>query len=74
MPDEWLDSFIISLLKDKVDASEKGDYCGLKLTEHVLTVTERIIEDIIHCAKKVDDMQARFITGRGATDMLFIVK
>lgn len=52
MPDEWLNSFIISLLKDKVDASEKGNYCGLKLTEHVLTVTERIIEDIIHCAKK----------------------
>ena len=47
IPDEWNDSFIISLLKWKGDALDRGNYRGLKLKEQVLKVIERIIENII---------------------------
>ena len=44
MPNKWNDSIIISLHKGKGEALDRGDYRGLKLTEHILKVIERIIE------------------------------
>lgn len=49
---EWDDSYIIHLFKGKGDALERGNYSGLKLTEHVLRVVECIIEK--HICKVVD--------------------
>ena len=57
MPREWDDSFIFSVFKDKAEAIDKGNYRGLKLTEHVLKLVERIIEVIIRSIVNVDDMQ-----------------
>ena len=47
MPSEWDDSYIISLFEDKCETLDRGNYRGLKLTEHVLKVVERIIEVIM---------------------------
>ena len=47
MPSEWDGSFIFSVFKGKGQAIDKCNYCGLKLTEHVLKVVEQIIEVII---------------------------
>ena len=57
IPREWDDSFIFSVFKDKAEAIDKGNYRGLKLTEHVLKLVERIIEVIIRSIVNVDDMQ-----------------
>ena len=74
MPSEWDDSFIISLFKGKGEALDRGNYCGLKLTEHVLKVVERIIEVIIRDIVNIDEMQFGFMPGRGTTDAIFILR
>ena len=74
MPNEWNDSIIISLYKGKGEALDRGNYRGLKLTEHTLKVVERIIEDLIRNIVKIDDMQFGFMPGRGTTYAIFIVR
>ena len=37
MPSEWDESFIFNVFKGKREAIDRGNYDGLKLTEHVLT-------------------------------------
>ena len=58
--------------KGKGEALGRGNYQGLKLTEHILKVTEQIIEDLIQNIVKIDDMQFGFMTGHGTTDAIFI--
>ena len=73
MPNEWNDS-IISLYKGKGEALDGGNYRGLKLTEHILKVIERIIEDLIRNIVEIDSMQFGFVPGCGTTDTVFIVR
>ena len=74
MPSEWDDSFIFSVFKGKDEAINRCDYHGLKLTEHVLKVVEKIIEVIILDVVNVDDMQFGFMPGCGTTDAIFILR
>ena len=68
------DSIIISLYKGKGEALDRGNYWGLKLTEHILEVMEHIIEDFIWNIVNIDKMQFGFMPGRGITDAIFIVR
>ena len=74
IPFDWNDSYIVSLFKGKGDALERGNYRGLKLTEQVLKVVERIIEKLLREIVDVDEMQFGFVPGRGTTDAIFIVR
>ena len=47
VPSDWEQSFIVYLYKDKGDAFERGNYHGLKLTEQVMKVLERIVDGLI---------------------------
>ena len=47
VPSVWEQSFIVCLYKGKGDALERGNYHGLKLTEQVMKVLERIVEGLI---------------------------
>ena len=49
--------FFVSLFKGEGEAIDRGNYRGLKLTEYVLKVVQRIIEVIISDVVNVDDMQ-----------------
>ena len=74
MSNKWNHSIIISLYKGKGEALDRGNYWGLKLTENILKVIERIIEDLICNIVKIDDMPFGFMPGRGTTDAIFIVR
>lgn len=74
MPDQWNGSYIISLFKGKGEALDRSNYRGLKLTEHVLKVLERIVEELIRNIVHIDDMQFGFIPGRGTIDAIFILR
>ena len=74
VPSEWDDSFIFSVFKGNGEAVERGNYCGLKLTEHVLKMVERILEVIIRNTVTVDDMQFGFMPGHVTTDATFILR
>ena len=56
-PSEWNDSIIISLYKVKGEALDRGNYRGLKLTEHIVKVMERISENFIKNIGDIDVMQ-----------------
>ena len=74
IPEDWEMSFILNLYKGKGDALNRGNYRGLKLTEHVMKVMERIVDEMIRELISIDEMQFAFVPGRGTTDAIFIIR
>ena len=70
----WEQSFIVCLYKGKGDALERGNYRGLKLTEQVMKILERIVDGLIRQLVSIDDFQFGFVPGRGTTDTIFVVR
>ena len=70
VPSDWEQSFIVCLYKGKGDALERGNYHGLKLTEQVMKVLERIVDSLIRQLVSIDDSQFGFVPGRGTTQSL----
>ena len=73
VPEEWYNSYIVSLFKGKGSALDRGNCRGLKLPYQGLKVVERVIEKIIRECIITDDIQFGFMPGRGTTDVNFIV-
>ena len=73
VPSDWEQSFIVCLYKGKGDALERGNYCGLKLTEQVMKILERIVS-LIRQLVSIDDSHFGFVPGRGTTDAIFVVR
>ena len=74
IPIDWQVSNIVSLNKGKGDALNSGNYRGLKLIEEVMKVLERVVEHLIRQRLEIDKMQCSFMSGRGTTDAIFIVR
>ena len=74
VPSDWEQSFIICLYKGKGDALERSNYRGLKLTEQVMKILERIVDSLIRQLVSIDDSQFGFVPGRGTTDAIFVVR
>ena len=74
VPSDWEQSFIVCLYKGKGDALERGNYRGLKLTEQVMKVLERIVDGLIRQVVSIDDSQFGFVPGRGTTDAIFVLR
>ena len=74
VPSDWEQSFIVCLYKGKGGALERGNYRGLKLTEEVMKVLERIVDGLIRQVVSMDDSQFGFVPGRGTTDAIFVVR
>ena len=53
---------------------ERGNYCGLKLTEQVMKILERTVVGLIRQLVSIDDSQFGFVPGRGTTDAIFVVR
>ena len=71
---DWEQSFIVCLYKGKGDALERGNYRGLKLTEQVKKILERIVDGLIRQLVSIDNSQFGFVPGRGTTDAIFVVR
>ena len=74
IPEDWEMSYILNLFKGKGDALDRSNYRGLKLTEHVMKVMERIVDGLIREMIVIDEMQFAFVPGRGTTDAIFIIR
>ena len=44
MPEEWRDSVIVPIFKDKGDIQDFGNYRGIKMISHTMKIWERIID------------------------------
>ena len=73
-PADWRDSITVNFYKGKGDALDHGNYRGLKLTDHVMKLVEHVLERRIRKMVDIDEMQFGFISGRSATDAVFIVR
>ena len=47
IPEDWEMSYILNLYKGKGDALNRGNYRGLKLTEHVMKIMESVVDEMI---------------------------
>ena len=74
VPSDWEQSFIVCLYKGKGDALERGNYRRLKLTEQIMKILERIVDGLIRQLVSIDDSQFGFVSGRGTTDAIFVVR
>ena len=74
VPSDLEQNFIVCLHKGKGDALDRGNYRGLKLTEQVMKVLERIVDGLIRQVVSIDDSQFGFVPGRGTTDAKFVVR
>ena len=52
---------------------DRGNYCGLKLTDQVMKLLEWVLDYDIHDMMNINEMQFGFVPGRGTTDAIFIV-
>ena len=74
IPIDWQESYIVNLYKGKGDALHRGKYRGLKLIEQTMKVLELVVEELIRQRVEIDEMQCGFMSGRGTTDAIFIVR
>ena len=74
IPKEWEESIILNLYKGKGDALDRGNYRGLKLTDQVMKLLERVLDSTIRDMVNIDEMQFGFVPGRAITDALFIAR
>ena len=64
----------MNLCKDKGEALDRGNYHGLKLTDQVKKLLERVLDFNIPEMVNIDEMHFCFVSGRGTTDAIFIVR
>ena len=74
VPSDWEQSFIVCLYKGKRSALERGNNRGIKLTEQVMKILERIVDGLIRQLVSIDESQFGFVPGRGTTDAIFVVR
>ena len=63
---------VFNCFKNKGEATDRGNYKGLKLLEHLMKVFEKVIEEEIRGQVSINSMQLRFMPGRGTIDAFFI--
>ena len=71
MPEDWNMSVILNFFKNKGEATDRGNYRGLILLEHLMKVFEKVIEKKIRGQVSID-LQFGFMPGRGTIDAVFI--
>ena len=72
-PSEWDKSVIANCFKHKSEATERGNYRGLKLLKHMIKTFERITEkEIRKMIDVISEMLFGFMPGRGTIDAIFI--
>ena len=74
MPEDWNTSAILNCFKNKGEATDRGNYRGLKLLEHLMKVFKKVIEEEIRRQVSIDSMEFGFMPGRGTIDTIFIAR
>ena len=70
---DWQESYIVNLFQGKGNALNRGNYRVLKLIEQVIKVLVSLVEGLIRQRVAIYEMQSGFMSGRGTTDVIFIV-
>ena len=60
-----------TMLYDNIDSDLQYT---LELIDQVMKVLERVVESLIRQRVEIDEMQCGFMSGRGTTDAIFIIR
>ena len=74
MPEEWRNSTLIPIFKNKGDIQNCSNYRGIKLMSHTLKMWERVIERRLREKVVISDQQFGFMPGRSTTDAIFALR
>ena len=74
MPEKWKTSAVVPILKGKRNVMDCAVYRGVQPLEHAMEIVERVLENRIRRLIKIDDMQIGFMTRKGTTSALFILR
>ena len=76
MPEEWRDSVLIPIYKNKGDVQScySSHYRGITLISHAMKLWERIVERRLRSDLTFSDQQYGFMPGKSTTDALFALR
>ncbi|KAE8728970.1 Detected protein of unknown function [Hibiscus syriacus] len=74
MPEEWRESTVIPIYKNKGDSQRCGNYRGIKLLSHTMKLWERMIEDRLRQITRVSKNQFGFMPGRSTTETIHLLQ
>ena len=72
--EDWNLYHIINCYKGRGDQLVMGNYCGLKLLDHIMKIIEHAIKSIIRSSFNINEMQYVFMPGCGTMDAIFILR
>ena len=71
MPEEWRDTVIVPIFKEKGDIQDCGNYRGIKMISHTMKIWERVIDRRLREETTIGEEQFGF---RGTTDAIFAAR
>ena len=74
MPDEWRDSILIPIFKNKGDIQSCSNYRGIKLISHSMKLWERVVERRLRSELTFSEQQYGCMPMKSTTDALFALK
>ena len=74
MPEEWRDSVIVPIFKEKGDIRDCGNYRGTNMISHTMKIWERIIDRRLREETRMGEEQFGFMSVRGTTDAIFAAR
>ena len=76
IPNDWLESILVPIFKNKGNIYECGNYRGIKLLSQMMTCFERILDSRMRVFVEPywGEEQFGFRKGKGTTDAMFIVR
>ncbi len=73
VPEEWRDSVIVPIFKEKGDIQDCGNYRGIKMIYHTMKIWERIIDRRLREETSIGEEQFGFMPDTGTSDAIFAV-
>jgi hypothetical protein len=74
MPDEWRQSILIPIFKNKRDVQSCTNYRGIKLMSHTMKLWERIIEHRLRGVTNITENQFGFMPERSTMEAIFLIR
>ena len=74
MPEDWRNSVITPIYKEKGDILDCGNYQGIKLMSHTMKIWEKIIDGWIRDETSIGAEQFGFMPGRSTMDAVFSLR
>ena len=74
IPPAWKLNTIVNCYNKKGDSLERGNYRGLKLTDQILKIADRITEELIKQQVDADETQFGFMPRYRTTNAIFILR